>query len=106
MNVMPLGQGFWCLGKAIMMCFFCIKDLFNYVTVWYATIFENFSRISIVYWNKKSWNIKDNFFRLVIIMLVNVHCHSRTAVTQVADKAHGFLVLIHVYIVYLVLLKQ
>lgn len=72
--------------------FFCTYDMFNYVTVRNATIFHFFFRIYKDFWIKQFWNNKTDLITPVIIIHINIHCKSHTAVTQVTDTAQGPLV--------------
>lgn len=67
--------------------------LITYVTVRNATIFNFFFfRIYKDFWIKQFWNNKTDLITPVIIIHINIHCKSHTAVTQVTDTAQGPLV--------------
>lgn len=66
----------------LQICFVCFlffgSDLFNYVTVSYATIFNNIVRIQKVYLIKQFWKIKNDFSSPVIKMHMNIHVHGKS----------------------------
>lgn len=62
------------------------SDLFNYVTVSYGTIFNNFVRIQKVYFIKQFWNIKNDFSRPVIKMHMNIHVHGKSHITVTSTQ--------------------
>lgn len=51
-----------------------------------------FFRIYKDFWIKQFWNNKTDLITPVIIIHINIHCKSHTAVTQVTDTAQGPLV--------------
>lgn len=51
-----------------------------------------FFRIYKDFWIKQFWNNKTDLITPVIIIHINIHCKSHTAVTQVTDSAQGPLV--------------
>lgn len=51
-----------------------------------------FFRIYKDFWIKQFWNNKTDLITPVIIIHINIHCKSHTAVTQLTDTAQGPLV--------------